>query len=288
MDNSKIPLSIITINYNDSKGLSETIKSVVGQSYKDIEYIVIDGGSTDGSKEVIRNYEKYINYWVSEPDTGIYNAMNKGIRASQGEYLLFLNSGDVLHSDDVIENVVPALGNHDMVIGKVLFENSGQTNELPEELTLLRFYHGSVPHPSTFIRRTIMLEHMFDERLRIVSDWRFFIQTLIIGNASYSHLNLIITDFDTSGISATNKVLVERERDQVLKELFPERIRKDYLHFIYGNEYTDDDYDRFFRRIKDFTYGKWVYKVAVLSLRFISLFRKNLRFASEFPINRSN
>lgn len=288
MDSSKIPLSIITINYNDSKGLSKTIKSVVGQSYKDIEYIVIDGGSSDGSKEVIEEYEKYLNYWVSEPDSGIYNAMNKGIRASHGEYLLFLNSGDVLHSDDVIENVVPALGNHDMVIGKVLFENSGQTNELPEELTLLRFYHGSVPHPSTFIRRKIMLEYMFDEWLKIVSDWKFFMQALIIGNASYTHLNLIITDFDTSGVSATNKVLVERERAQVLKELFPERIRKDYLHFIHGSEYTDDDYDRFFRRIKDFTYGKWVYKVAVLLLRFISLFRKNMRFAEEFPINRFN
>lgn len=288
MDSSKVRLSIITINYNNSDGLRETIESVVSQVFKEIEYIVVDGGSTDGSRRVIEEYGEHINYWVSEPDGGIYNAMNKGIRASHGEYLLFLNSGDVLHNTNVIEQVVPNLGNHDMVIGKVLYDNSGLTNELPEELTLLRFYHGSVPHPSTFIRRKVMLEYMFDERLKIVSDWKFFMQTLIIGNATYAHLDLIITDFDTSGISATNKVLVEQERNQVLEELFPERIRKDYLHFIHGSEYTDDNYDRFFRRIKDFTYGEWVYKAAVVLLRFISIFRKNLRFAEEFPINKSN
>ena len=157
MDSSKVRLSIITINYNNSDGLRETIESVVSQVFKEIEYIVVDGGSTDGSRRVIEEYGEHINYWVSEPDGGIYNAMNKGIRASHGEYLLFLNSGDVLHNTNVIEQVVPNLGNHDMVIGKVLYDNSGLTNELPEELTLLRFYHGSVPHPSTFIRRKVML-----------------------------------------------------------------------------------------------------------------------------------
>lgn len=281
-------LSIITINYNNSQGLRRTIESVIGQSFRNIEYIIIDGGSIDGSKDIIEEYEDYISYWVSEPDSGIYNAMNKGIRASHGEYLLFLNSGDVLHNNTVLESVDPCFGKAELLLGKVLYENSGQTNDLPKEITMLRFYCKSVPHPSTFIRRDVMIKYMYDESLRIVSDWKFFVQSFIFGNASYIQMDLIVTDFDTSGISATNKVLVERERRQVLEELLPERIRKDYAHFIYGSEYTDDDYDRFFRRIKDFTYGKWVYKVAVLLLRFISLFRKNLRFAEEFPINRFN
>lgn len=283
-----IPLSIITINYNNSQGLRETVESVIGQSFKDIEYIVIDGGSTDGSKDVIEEYIGNIDYWVSEPDRGIYNAMNKGIRASHGEYLLFLNSGDVLHTQNVIENILPKLGDNDLVIGKVLLSNTGKINVVPEELTLLLFYKKSIPHQATFIKRELMLRYMYDESFKIVSDWKFFMQTLIIDNASYEHLDVIVAEFDTGGISATNRVLVEMERRAVLEDLFPERIRKDYLHFIHGGEYTDDNYDRFFRRIKDFTYGKWVYKVAVLLLRFISLFRKNLRFAEEFPINRSN
>ena len=97
-------LSIITVNLNNREGLRKTAESVVSQTYKDYEWIVIDGGSTDGSKELIEQYAEHISYWVSEPDKGIYNAMNKGIRQAHGEYFLFLNSGDSLCDDDIVES----------------------------------------------------------------------------------------------------------------------------------------------------------------------------------------
>ena len=98
-------LSIITINYNNLAGLQKTFESVFNQTFQDFEYIVIDGGSTDGSKELIEQYHDKIDYWVSEPDSGIYNAMNKGIVRANGEYLQFLNSGDSLLGENILKNV---------------------------------------------------------------------------------------------------------------------------------------------------------------------------------------
>jgi len=108
-------LSIITINYNDKVGLERTLKSVVTQTYKAFEFLVIDGGSTDGSKELIEANKANINYWVSEPDKGIYNAMNKGIIKANGEYLLFINSGDELFSPTVLEENIQLLTNHKII-----------------------------------------------------------------------------------------------------------------------------------------------------------------------------
>ena len=112
-------LSVITINFNNKEGLAKTIVSVVGQTTRDFEWIIIDGGSTDGSRELIENNSDYITYYVSEPDKGIYNAMNKGIVASHGEYLLFLNSGDYLYNKDVIEQVIPLLRDKDIYVGRI-------------------------------------------------------------------------------------------------------------------------------------------------------------------------
>src|SRR4051812_11860469 len=98
-------ISIITINYNDKEGLRSTIDSVITQSFRDFEFLVIDGNSSDGGKEVLEEYKSHIDYCVSEPDTGVYNAMNKGIRAATGDYLLFLNSGDVLYNNDILARV---------------------------------------------------------------------------------------------------------------------------------------------------------------------------------------
>ena len=98
--------SIITINYNNKDGLEMTINSVLGQSFQGFEYIIIDGGSTDGSIDIIKKYESRIDYWVSEPDNGVYNAMNKGIRKATGDYINFMNSGDAYHSSSALGTVV--------------------------------------------------------------------------------------------------------------------------------------------------------------------------------------
>ena len=129
----KIPkISIVTINYNNAVGLEKTIKSVVNQKSTNIEYLVIDGGSNDGSGEVINKYSGSINYFVLENDNGVYNAMNKGIRASSGDYLLFLNSGDFLIDENVIESAILLGMDTDLVSGNMIYNNNGAISDKSE------------------------------------------------------------------------------------------------------------------------------------------------------------
>lgn len=237
----QLKISIVTINYNNKNGLIQTIESVVSQTYPFIEYIVIDGNSTDGSKKIIKKYEHHISYWISEPDSGIYNAMNKGVDKAVGDYLLFLNSGDYLHESTIIEKIVPYLGDHDFVIGKAQCFPSGVIGwkDISLPFTLLDFYKGGpVPHPATFIKKEIFRHYRYDEKLKIVSDWKFFLQTIIFSNCSCILIDEVISWFEEGGVSS-NSSLCEDERQQVLKELIPEKVRLDYLRFLNGSEYTE-------------------------------------------------
>ena len=110
--------SIITVNFNNKEGLRKTIESVIRQSFRDFEYIVIDGGSTDGSADILKEYDAQIDYWVSEPDKGIYNAMNKGIVQAKGEYLNFMNSGDYFYDNQVLQHVADYGYDTDFIVGR--------------------------------------------------------------------------------------------------------------------------------------------------------------------------
>lgn len=219
-------LSIITVNYNDSKGLERTINSVISQSFHDYEFIVIDGGSTDDSVDVIRRYEQYIDYWVSEPDGGIYPGMNKGLRQAKGEYVNFMNGGDSYHSSDVLEKIFSLDTDADIITGT--HAENGLRNVGQGGVTMLDLYKWAIDHQASFIRRNLALRHPYDEKYRIVSDWKFFIEALILDNCSFYYTDTIVVDVDMEGISNTNFELDKKEREQVLKELFPERVLKDY------------------------------------------------------------
>jgi glycosyltransferase involved in cell wall biosynthesis len=119
-------LSIITINYNDVLGLKRTLESVTGQIYSNFEYIVINGGSTDGSKELLEKYTDKISYWVSEPDQGIYHAMNKGIEKASGEYLLFMNSGDLFYNSGILKEVVDHISKYDLIYFDILIRDGNK------------------------------------------------------------------------------------------------------------------------------------------------------------------
>ncbi len=226
-------LSIITINYNNASGLRKTIQSVVSQKSQDFEYIVIDGGSTDGSVEVIKKFADKITYWISEPDNGIYHAMNKGIRLAKGEYCQFLNSGDWLTAPDVIEKMIGTFpdcsifyGNmlKQMPNGKIFRDTCGQG-----KVTMLNFYLGTLNHSPAFIKRSLFDKYGFyDETLRIVSDWKWFLVTIGINNESVEYTNLDVTCFDMNGISSSNSTLEKQERGKVLEELLPTTILADY------------------------------------------------------------
>jgi glycosyltransferase involved in cell wall biosynthesis len=219
-------LSVITINYNDAKGLERTIKSVISQSYHDFEFIVIDGGSSDGSQDIIKKYERHIDYWVSEPDGGIYQGMNKGLRQAQGDYVNFMNSGDRFYSFDALERIFSLGTDADIITGTHV--GSPHPNVGKDGISLYTLCTGAVDHQASFIKRDVALRHPYDEKYKIVSDWKFFIEALIIDNCSFFYTETIVVDVDMTGVSNTATDLNRREREAVLRELFPERILTDY------------------------------------------------------------
>lgn len=226
-------LSIITINYNDAIGLRKTIESVVSQTSSDFEYIVIDGGSADGSIEVIKEFADRITYWISEPDKGIYQAMNKGILQAKGDYCQFLNSGDWLAAKDVIEEMLDAMpecsifyGNmvKHLPNGKTFRDKCGQG-----KISMLTFFRGALNHSPAFIKRSLFEKYgLYDETLKIVSDWKWFLEVIGIHNESVKYINLDITCFNMSGISNTDHGLEKRERRKVLEERLPAPVLADY------------------------------------------------------------
>lgn len=226
-------LSIITINFNDHEGLDKTIQSVINQTYKDFEYIVIDGASTDGSVDVIKKYADRLTHWVSEPDTGIYNAMNKGTRLAQGEYCLYLNSGDFLAADDVLEKAFSHNFTEDIVSGVCInFDEKHERLKVPpRNVTLFTFIEGSLPHPTSFIKRDL-LNHLggYNESYRIISDWCFFMDAMIVHQCSYRTLELVITRFNAYGISTTQGHMEHEKKREYLKRRFP-RLLEDYMPY---------------------------------------------------------
>lgn len=223
--------SIITINYNNRDGLRKTIESVVSQSYKDFEYIVIDGGSTDGSREVIDKYAEHIDYWVSEPDKGIYNAMNKGIKMAHGDYLNFMNSGDYFFNENVLNDTLAYL-NDDIVSGRSVNEDfSARPFHVSSNPSMIQFYKNTVDHQASFISRNLFKDSLYDENYKIVSDWKFYIEKIIFQNCSFSLMPVTVAFFQNGGISEVQKGLNEVERKDILGKLFPPRIIKDFERF---------------------------------------------------------
>ena len=278
-------LSIITINFNNRNGLRKTIESVVNQTWQDFEYIIIDGGSTDGSVEVIKEYADRIDYWVSEPDKGIYDAMNKGIDKATGEYCQFLNSGDAFYNSTVLQTVDQFLTGTDIVIGRLYISDRASASEIIPEVTMLRLYERSLPHSSAYISSKLLKEFYYDINYKIVSDWKFYIQSLVLHNASYNFIDVVVSDFDTNGISSINTALTMTERQQVLEELLPARIRLDYLRFTQGSGYKESVYDRFFIHTHKYPkYARIVYIVSVLVMRIVALFKHGAQYAREFPL----
>ena len=223
--------SIITVNYNNREGLRRTIESVINQSCKDFEYIIIDGGSTDGSVDVIKEFDGQIDYWVSEPDKGIYNAMNKGIKKATGEYLNFMNSGDCFYDDEVLKNVMPYL-TADIVHGR-LFYYCGRERSvyLKGEPNMQHFLDNTLNHQSSFISRKLFNNSLYDENYKIVSDWKFFMEKLIFQNCSFVSIPIKVGLFEEGGISESASELDAKERKEVLEQLFPPRMVETFIRF---------------------------------------------------------
>ena len=232
-------LSIITINYNNKTGLEKTFNSVIGQTSHEFEWVIIDGGSTDGSKEVIINLtlndnlnpNVNIGYWCSEPDNGIYNAMNKGIAHATGEYLHFLHSGDSLVDKHVISDFNALSCEEDIVAGDIILDSDPArrlNSPREEDIDYDFFKYSMVRHSASYMKRSLFLKYGgYDEKYRIVSDMKYFMETLLKYNCTYRHWNRIVTDFNTDGISENPQTheLDLKERAIVFEDFLPRYYR---------------------------------------------------------------
>ena len=220
-------LTILTINFNNKFGLERTLKSISQQTWQDFEYIVIDGGSTDGSKDLILQSQNLLDFWVSEKDNGIYHALNKGIDRSTGEYILCLNSGDVLYDENVLSRIKDQFHEKiDLLYGDALILDS-ESQEiirewvLPSSLNFEFFANSALSHQATFIRRDLHSRFgLYDENLKIASDWFFMLKALSSGQVTYKKLNHLVCSHDNSGISNLNPELALRERKELLERDF--------------------------------------------------------------------
>lgn len=221
-------LSIITINLNHAEGLSRTIRSVAGQTWTDFEFIIIDGGSADGSTDHIREAGDLITHWVSEPDRGVFDAMNKGIDRSRGEYLLMLNSGDILCDGDVLKNVFGAeTFTEDILYGNVLRESRGTVideSTFPARLTFNFFRNGSLSHQAAFIRRTVHdTAGRYDDTMKYAADWKLFVLAVCKYNLSYRHLPRRVAVCNCDGLTCNpaNFQGMRAETERTLRQHFP-------------------------------------------------------------------
>lgn len=224
-------ISVVTICYNAVDTLERTMISVLNQTYKNLEYIVIDGGSTDGCLSVIEHYSDRLAYWVSEKDSGIYNAMNKGVQKATGDFCLFMNAGDYMANDCAIEWAVPLLQEAAICVGGAVYTKAGRVENwvyAPQNPTFRHFYTSSICHQSAFIPRMMLLEYPYDESLRMVSDWKYWIEHIVLKGCDYVAIPVTISICNKEGVTYTQLEQGRTERKKVEAQLIPQRILMDY------------------------------------------------------------
>ena len=240
--------SIITINLNNSVGLKKTAESISSQSCKDYEWIVIDGGSTDGSRDIISGYSDIISYSVSEPDAGIYNAMNKGVEVANGDYLMFLNSGDCLYDKDVLSDFIKQKRKGDIVYGNTerVDQNSMHSGEdVPaRHISLQYLLYKRLNHQSMFFSRECFTNRRYDESFRLLGDMELMVRLAMQG-VKFVYWDRCIVKYDVTGISA--RIDTKPEIDKAIEKNIPEFILLDYAE----STYNDSDIARMSRDIID-------------------------------------
>ena len=225
-------LSIITVNLNNRSGLQRTAKSVVEQTFDDFEWIVLDGGSTDGSQEVIAEYSHWIAWSVSEPDGGIYEAMNKGLAIAAGEYVQFLNSGDSFIDGNVLEKVFTSKQLSDVNYGDQWCVRNGlvvEKRRYSDTIDLGYLFRNPLGHQATFIKTSVAKAHPYRVKYTISADRAFFLE-LYLSGADFLHLNIPIVYFDTYGIGSNASTIEQRRTQlrQIKKEFLPVRAVEDF------------------------------------------------------------
>lgn len=242
-------LSIITINYNNAEGLRKTLASVASQTYSDIEHVIVDAASSDGSVDIIKEYANKADYpvsWSSKKDRGVYNGMNIGIQRATGDYIQILNSGDLLASPDVTERMVAALPDGVSIFyGNMLKSYDGKTiinrdtcgNGMYTPESFLYFYKGTLNHDCAYIRRDLFEKYgLYIEEMKICSDWEWYVRAIVLGGEKPVYTNIDVTIFDMNGVSEShgkNAELIKKERREYLEKILPATVLHDYNTFSF-------------------------------------------------------
>lgn len=228
MPNPKI--SVVTVCYNAADTIEETILSILNQTYDYVEYIIIDGGSTDGTVDIIKKYSDRLAYWVSEPDKGIYDAMNKGIDAATGDYINFMNSGDRFVDNGILTQVSKNLNqNQDIVYGDIIKE-SGTTQTRLFALPIDKMnVDDPIPHPASFTKRELLKHNKFDTSFRIAADYDFFYKQYY-AKKNFLYIGIPVAFFKDGGISSN--ALRERLLENYKIQQKPLTVgRNIYIHY---------------------------------------------------------
>lgn len=273
-------VSVITACLNSERHIERTIQSVLSQSYKNIEFIIVDGGSTDKTLEIINKYTKFIAYLISEPDNGIYDAQNKGLKLATGDILCVLNSDDCFYDNHVIEKVVDFLKNKediDFVYGNMLCLNpetqQAYLKKYPARLKKRFFLRGPLGHPATFLKRDCFTKAGFyDARYRISADYEWYLRALFKKRLRAARMNEITSIFQEGGRSA-NDALRLTETEAVLRTYFTPLeillgktinfiLHGDLLRFIAGVILQKKGY-KFFRTLgRKYNYARYSKRVS--------------------------
>lgn len=197
-------ISVVTVTYNASDSLEGTIESISKQTYPQIEHVVIDGGSSDGTVDIIRSHESFIDYWTSEPDNGIYDAMNKGVRAATGDYVFFINAGDAFFSHDTVADVTSVIREDptiDLLYGDTRLVDGDGTSSIWRAYGIESLWMTMITsHQSTVFRRQCLVDHPYDTRMKISADFEA-IYYLYTQGCVFRYFQNVIASFNTEGIS---------------------------------------------------------------------------------------
>jgi glycosyltransferase involved in cell wall biosynthesis len=256
-------LSIITINYNNLDGLKRTVESVVNQTWQEFEYIIIDGGSTDGSAEYIESQSSHFDYWVSEPDNGIYNAMNKGIAKATGDYLVFMNSGDSYLSPNTLQLCQTVFDNFtaDVYYGQIKFDNKNVENTVvyPSKLSLPFMKNKAINHQACFFSRKLLVNiGGYDEQYKLAADYHYYLKVYIAGKIFHPILFPIVK-YDTLGISTLQMDEYRKEMDRIWRDTVPP--------FLFEAEYK---YENLKKIMENSRILKFAFKIRELKIKFFN------------------
>jgi putative colanic acid biosynthesis glycosyltransferase len=242
-NDNRMPLvSIITVVFNNEKDIEQSILSVINQSYENIEYIIIDGGSTDNTVNIVKKYEEHISRWISEPDSGIYDAMNKGIDLSSGAWLFFLNSDDSLSNREIIQKIFEHdVSSYDLLNGKVMF------NDISKRLFVSRYnrklyYKNTLSHQGTFYKRALFKDFRYDLHSKVSADYELNLKSYV-EHKSLKEIEEIIAICGNQGIS--KQVLYSGYKEEVI-------IRSKYLEDPLKTIFNMLTYLRYFYKLNGY------------------------------------